>query len=118
MINWTIKHPKENQMVDNTKRYILCAAIHWDDGEIHINQPKNIKTGFVVCGRRHNDIFMTLHIMGYDRLKHKSVQGFLTNDNGFFDRKVSYDLAKCVGQIVRTENMSGTRLTSEHLYVG
>jgi hypothetical protein len=36
----------------NNKEYILSAAVHFDDGKIYEHQPSNIKTGFVVCGRR------------------------------------------------------------------
>lgn len=42
------------------KEYILCASIHFDDGKVHEHQPKNIKTGFVVCGRRHHNYYNTL----------------------------------------------------------
>ena len=37
--------------------YILCAALYYKDGKVHANQPKNITTGVVVCGRRHNNCY-------------------------------------------------------------
>ena len=34
-------------MIDNTREYILCAAIWFDDGVVHAHQPKNIDIGIV-----------------------------------------------------------------------
>ena len=41
-------------MIDNTKEYIACSAIYYDDG-IYYNwmNTYGIKTGFVVGGFRH-----------------------------------------------------------------
>ena len=36
------------------KEYILCAAVHYDNGLKYIFQPNyGIETGFVICGYRH-----------------------------------------------------------------
>lgn len=100
-------------MIDNKKPYIICAAIHFDDGEPHIHQPRNIKTGFVVTGWRHHNIFMTMNILGYDRLEAlKGKQGFLTSQNMFLTRDLAKSMATSIGQ---AENVNGT-LTSEDLY--
>lgn len=40
--------------------YILCAAIHYDNGIKYEHQPKNIKTGIVACGLRHCSCFIIL----------------------------------------------------------
>lgn len=42
------------------KEFILCAAIWINDGLKHEQQPENIETGFVVCGRRHNNCYQTI----------------------------------------------------------
>lgn len=69
---------------------ILCSAIHFDDNLSHEHQPKNIKTGFVLCGRRHHNIFAQLKALGFDykkKLDYKITQGFLTNTDEFVDRQ-------------------------------
>jgi hypothetical protein len=73
---------------------ILCAAIHFDDGNKYIHQPKNIKTGFVVCGRRHHNCFAIIGILGKDRLKFNVVQGFITNTDRFVDRYEAFKVTK------------------------
>lgn len=42
------------------KEFILCAAIYINDGKKHSQQPVNIKTGYVICGRRHNNCYQTI----------------------------------------------------------
>ena len=51
-----MKEHSEPSKEETKKEYILCAAIHWDDGETYPHQPKNITTGLVICGRRHHNI--------------------------------------------------------------
>jgi len=29
-----------------SKEYILCAAIHYKDGQVYLHQPKNVETGY------------------------------------------------------------------------
>lgn len=41
------------------KEFIICAAIWYNDGKEHIHQPKNIKKGFVICGRSHHNCYAT-----------------------------------------------------------
>ena len=57
----------------DTKEYIICSAIHFDDGEEYVHQPKNIKTGLVVCGMRHCNVFTTISLIaqkcGHDKPK-------------------------------------------------
>ena len=48
------------------KEFILCAAIYINDGFVHEEQPTNIETGFIVCGRRHNNCYQTFKIICED----------------------------------------------------
>ena len=101
---------------------ILCSAIYVDDGRVYEHQPKNIKSGFVVCGRRHHNCIATLSLIFKDiellipyKQQGKVVQGFLTDTDIFLDRKESYKVAKTAKQIIHDELISNT-LTSEDLW--
>lgn len=100
---------------------ILCAAIWFNDGLKHEHQPKNINIGYVVCGRRHHNVFITHAIIQKgeivpDKLlevpKHEQEQGFMTSLDRFVDRKEAVGIAFDAGQIVEKPNI----LFSEHLY--
>lgn len=95
--------------------YILCAAIHFEDDLFHDHQPKNILTGFVVCGRRHNNVYNTLKVLEIDRHEYltlESTQGFITSDDRFVDRKEAVEIALAAGQISEPKK----QLYSEDLY--
>ena len=101
------------------KEYILCAANHYDDGEKMIHGPKNIESGFVICGRRHhNCINMFAKMVGfpYDENGHKLMrterQGFLTNTDRFVEREEAAQIAFECGQITQHKIV----LYSEDLY--
>lgn len=108
--------------MDNiTKEYILCSAIHFDDGnEEHVHQPKNIVSGFVVCGRRHHNCFITAFILNGEESVTKKVasdgwkitEGFVTNTDRFVDRKEAMPIAFEAGQIPKEYEL----LISEHLW--
>lgn len=95
--------------------YILCSAIWFDDGQSYIHQPKNIKSGFVIYGRRHHNCFQIVSIMN-DGKKIKTIkrpiQGFLTSDDRFVDRHEAVDIALISKQIVEVKK----ELFSEDLY--
>lgn len=97
---------------------IICAAIWFDDGKRHEHQPRNIDTGFVVCGRRHHNCFITASILkGEDwRVSDygKNVQGFLTSSDLFLNRKKAAVVAYKSGQYKRAGR--GDVLFSEDLY--
>lgn len=102
-----------------TKEYIICAAIWFKDGKVHGYQPKNIETGFVVCGRRHHNCFITTFILfgekitdDYNELKGNAEQGFVTSSNRFLDRDQAAQLAFDCGQV----NERFKILFSEHIY--
>jgi len=100
---------------ESKPEYILCAAIHYDDGLNHIHQPKNISSGFVVAGRRHHNCIRTFailknHFTGelpvteqclckMNLGKLQSIQGFITSKDRFLNRAESYDVAVASGQI-------------------
>lgn len=101
------------------KEYILCAANHYDDGKEHHHQPKNIETGFVICGRRHHNCISTFAIMvgfPYDEngkaLMRTERQGFLTNEDRFVEREEGAQIAFEAGQITQHKIV----LYSEDLY--
>lgn len=84
-------------MIDNTKEYILCAAIHFKDGEKYEHQPYNITTGLVLCGWRHGTIFVQWGGMKVKDRKDigitEEVQGFLTSLNRFVTREEAAEIA-------------------------
>lgn len=116
------------------KEFILCAAIWYDDKKKHDLQPKNIRTGFVVAGRRHADCYATvkalLGIEGAIELKkdiiaemenktdHNLHQGFLTSANRYVGREEAFRIAKRNSQLklkyVRRD--TSPELYSEDLY--
>ncbi len=95
--------------------YILCAAIWFKDGVHYKHQPKNIDTGFVVCGRRHHNCFMISYIFLSEKhniIKRDAVQGFLTSNDRFVDRKEAGKIAFEQKQIIELTDC----LFSEDLY--
>ena len=98
--------------------YVLCAAIWFDDNQTHIHQPRNISSGFVICGHRHHNCFMTANIFDTSpRLaKMEKCQGFITNDNLFVDRKVALHIAISKNQVLDMSQIRGDNLYSEYLY--
>lgn len=111
------------------KEFILCAAIHFNDGIKHEGQPKNIDTGFIVSGRRHHNCYATLSAIATsinldERIRliinkaDRDHQGFLTSTDRYVDRKEGLTIAKANNQIYHKmhENEVGGILISEDLY--
>ena len=101
------------------QEYILCAAIHYDDVKVYIHQPTNIKTGFVIAGRRHHNCVYTFGILNKElvmKLKATHTDGFITNTNRFVDRKEAFKIAKDANQIISIANTRSKNLYSEDLY--
>ncbi len=105
------------------KEYILCAANHYDDGEKQIHGPKNIESGFVICGRRHHNcisIFAQMVGFPYDerglRLMNTEIQGFLTSTDRFVGREEALEIALRENQVKDIKQIRGQRLFSEDLY--
>lgn len=101
--------------------YLLCAAIHFDNGIEYSEQPRGIKTGFVVTGRRHNNCFKTAFILhGEENVQNlvrngewKISEGFVSNKDNYYDRRASAVIAYNSKQVDELHEM----LISEHLYL-
>ena len=101
------------------REYILCAAIWYNDGKERIHLPRNIKTGIVVDGWRHGNCIMILSEMYPNRdyiINNKTgkttIQGFLTSEGMFVNRKDAGEIAFKAGQIDKETDC----LFSEDLY--
>lgn len=105
---------------------IICAANYYNDGIVRVHEPKNIKVGFVVCGRRHHNCISTFaQIVGFpytevgNKIRNTEVQGFLTSDNLFVNRKDAFQIARLANQIIgpnKNDLDNEIGLTSEDLY--
>jgi len=99
------------------EEYIICAAIWFKDGKMHVHQPKNISSGLVITGRRHHNCYATMGSLNADPL-YKSceyTQGFLTNYDKFVDRKEAFKIAVLAGQCEGSLD-SNSSLISEDIY--
>ncbi len=111
------KYTQPNQK-KSKKQFIVCSAIWYKDDKKRVFSPKNIKTGIVVCGLRHNNCFEILVELfpskDQNKLEYKGKikQGFLTSDNRFVDRK---EAAKIAFQSNQTDILK-KGLFSEDLY--
>lgn len=103
-------------MIDNSREYIICAAIWYDDG-ISVDQNAkeevkfpmhgkgrtyhndNINTGFVIAGHRHYNIISILPTNPSYNGGIESVQGFLTSKGRFVDRYQGMYLAYLAQQV-------------------
>ena len=106
-------------MIDNSKEYILCAAIWFDVEETLVFQPKNMEKGMVLTGLRHCHCFDIASRILKDNYKNGKVQGFLTSKDRFVDRREASQIAQDAGQLKEAkQRMDGSyeRLFSEDLY--
>jgi hypothetical protein len=97
-----------------SKEYILCAAIHIINGKKYVHQPKNIKHGFVISGRRHHNCFAIIDLFNISRKDYSITQGFLTNKDRFVDRIEAFNIAKEAKQMIKIHHKN--LLFSEDLY--
>lgn len=93
------------------KEFIICAAVHCKSETKYTHQPKNIETGFVVCGRRHHNSLITAKMINGLVLENH-IQGFMTSLDRFVDRKEAGKIAFEAGQITKQTDC----LISEDLY--
>lgn len=108
-------HAKLYPCANKKLEYIICAAIHFKNDTKYQHQPKNVETGFVVCGRRHHNCFYiaaTCIADGYSEMKGSAVQGFLTSKDRFVTREEAGVIAFEQKQTDRKTNC----LFSEDLY--
>ena len=102
------------------EEYVLCAAIHVQNG-FKESTIDNIKEGIIVCGRRHSDCYNVLkgilgdYTQAVDYKPERDHQGFLTSKNRFVDRKEAWIIAEKQNQIIRVSGGEGT-LYSEDIY--
>ena len=106
---------EHRKLVKSRPVYVVCAAIHFDDGLVYVHQPSNIKTGMVVCGHRHHNIFNIPGLV-HDNHKSKRTQGFLSSDNRFMSRTEANLVAFGAGQISEEFYNTKSELYSEDLY--
>jgi hypothetical protein len=92
--------------------YILCAAVHFQNEKVYKHQPKNIKTGYVVCGRRHHNCYTTAWELNGETKNEPTKCGFITSNDLFVDRQEAAKIAYEAGQT--DEESEG--LVSEELY--
>lgn len=97
------------------KGYIIASALHIQDNITYDQQPDNISSGFVVCGRRHHNCFITLSILNANQYKNNLVQGFLTSNNNFLNRTEAFEVAYYNGQI-RRNNIDISKLSEYELF--
>jgi hypothetical protein len=96
---------------------IICAGVHYNNGEKCEHQPTNIKSGFVVAGLRHQNAVYTKCLMNLPNA-YQVEQGFITSENRFVDRIEAFEIAKEAKQIKNEEvvKQRGKKLTSDDLY--
>lgn len=93
--------------------FVMCSAIHYNDGKDYYFQPYNIDKGLVFCGWRHPCILQqTMYLP--DIIKESQIQGFLTTKNRFLTREEALELVISTGQLVNP--IRGGVLTSEDLW--
>lgn len=97
------------------KEYILCAAIWHKDFSSTTGLPINLKTGLVICGRRHADCIHTYWKFTGLSTDSSAEQGFMTSRDRFVNRKEGYEIAESAGQIMDGRG-DGRTLFSEDLY--
>lgn len=104
--------------------YILCSAIWYKDLQLikTFKQnvlPINCDTGLVFCGYRHaHCMYSMCSVTGKRSVTTevgRYIQGFLTSENRFVDRKEAWIIAKRENQIKKQSGGYGT-LYSEDLY--
>lgn len=103
--------------------YILCSAVHFDDGIKHTHQPINIEIGIVYMGYRHCNCFASIGDLVKDRINagiHEKEQGFLTSLNRFVSREEAAEIALKNNQFKNDEERKEVEKThylySENLY--
>lgn len=102
---------------------IICSANFYNDGIVHVHQPINITTGYVIAGMRHHNCIAIFSIMqeGVPReetlkLMRTEDQGFITTLNRYVDRKEGLQIALAANQVLDINEIRGTNLYSEDLY--
>lgn len=100
---------------------IMCAAIWIKDENVQYTYyPTNINYGLIVCGYRHHNCIEHISNL-YDKkrlVQYGMIQGFLTNNNRFVDRKEARIIAENANQLIEAETTStGNQLFSEDVWL-
>lgn len=104
-------------MIDNTKEYILCAAIkrkvskRTDKCQPYWEGKNDICE--IEIGYRHHDIFQRFPTEVDIKPKN---QGFYTSKGRFVDREEAMQIAYAAGQVTQKQFELSTDLYSEDLY--
>jgi len=105
--------------------YILCSAIWYKNLPLKMEdfptshlRPVNVDTGIVFCGHRHLQcLYQMIAMTGLKQHEAgEEVQGFLTSENQFIDRKEARNIAFNAGQIAGREVSDRFNLYSEDLW--
>lgn len=102
-------------MKDQSER-IICAAIHYLDGNEYPHQPFNITSGYVLIGLRHCNVIITNKIITGKPTRSNNIQGFITSKNRFVDRVEAGQIALACGQIEKLSYFGSKELDSSDLY--
>jgi len=103
-------------MIDNSKEYIVCAAIWYESGDKFAHTCKNIDHGIVIFGLRHSIFELLIRLYPNYKESQDTHQGFLTSDNRFVERDEALIIAKKCGQFDKGEYFKEKWLYSEDLY--
>ena len=101
------------------EEYIICAAIWYADTKEYPHQPRNVASGYVICGHRHHNCITTNYILTGESTGDNAIQGFLTSHNKFVDRKDANTIALNQNQILNvnlSHTANGPELYSEDIY--
>ena len=86
-------------MIDNSKEYIVCAAIWYQSGDKLQNTCKNVDKGLVLFGLRHYIFELLIKLYPNYKQSQDTIQGFLTSHNRFVTREEAAKIAFDCGQI-------------------
>ena len=96
------KERLEQHLNNGKAEYVMCAAVHYDDGNEYAHQPFNIETGLVIGSWRHASAMQICRFFGIPNNRKATAiitQGFWTNKNRFLTREEAFDLVNKNGQL-------------------
>jgi hypothetical protein len=103
-------------MIDNTKEYILCAAIKRKESrDCKPYHPNTNDICSIELGYRHHDIFHR-----FDREMSECEQGFYTSKGRYVDRyeamEIAYKCGQVSAEVALNKQENYNKLFSEDLY--
>jgi hypothetical protein len=104
-------------MIDNSKEYIVCAAIWYESGDKFVHTCKNIDHGIIVFGLRHSIYEVIIRLYPDYKETQDTHQGFLTSHNRFVERDEALKISVECGQVDKDDLVNNEKwLYSEDLY--